>query len=245
MGIIYWIVGILLIVISIQYIVGPILVFKSQIFPSKYKFNILDPEDFLAERSQTFLELHELIINNGFEYIGSSELIQSHSSMYFSIYNNFELKLACTLSTAHSQPTNSTQIEFTQMYSNGSVINVNNAPLFNIYPATNKKVCFRFPDTNDFETLLNMANRIIKSNKKHEERITFEKGQEISSIEGHLNTELGYLIEKGWVADKVENNERKLTLLGSILMTWQLCWPIKQILNAADVSASKKALNNA
>ena len=62
-----------------------------------------------------------------------------------------------------------------------------------------------------------MANRIIKSNKKHEERITFEKGQEISSIEGHLNTELGYLIEKGWVADKVENNERKLTLLGSIL----------------------------
>ncbi len=240
-----WIINVLLIILSIQYVIGPILVWRSQKFPSKYIFNLLDNESFLSERSPTFMQLHNQIISEGFEYIGSSELIQVNSSMYFSIYNNNELKLACTLSSAHSSAINTTQIEFTQMYCNGSVLNVNNAPLFNIYPRTDKKLCFRFPEINEFSQLLKIASKLIKSKKLDEERTTFERGEEFATIENHLNDEVKYLVKKGWVSDQVNNKQRKLTIIGAILMTWKLCWPIKQILSRLDTAYSTKALENA
>lgn len=228
----------------IQYVIGPILVWTSQKFPSEYRFNLLDNERFLSERSPVFMQLHNKIISNRFEYIGSSELVQDNSSLYFSIYNNYELKLACTLSSAESLAINTTQIEFTQMYSNGSVLNVNNTPLFDIYPPTDRKLSFRFPDINNFNQLLKIALKLIKCEKRGEERTTLERGKEFATIEDHLNNELRYLIKKGWVSDKVKNKQRKPSITGAILITWKLCWPIKQILNHLDTTRSKEALEN-
>jgi hypothetical protein len=108
-----------------QYIFGPILIWCLQKMPESYRFNILNAEEFLEERSDIFLNLHNEIKNNGFNYIGSSELKMSHSSMCFSIYYNTDSKLCCTLSSAYSQPSNTTQIEFTQLFEDGSVININ------------------------------------------------------------------------------------------------------------------------
>ena len=85
MTIVYLLSTIILILLVSPYVVGPILVFFTQKFPNKYNFKILDTDDFLSERSETFCVLHEEIQKYGFEYLGSSELIQSNSSMYFSI----------------------------------------------------------------------------------------------------------------------------------------------------------------
>ncbi|MDX2504001.1 MAG: hypothetical protein QNL62_05940, partial [Gammaproteobacteria bacterium] len=112
--------------VLIQFTIGPILVFISQKMPKAYRFNIFNSDDFLSKRTNTFKALHETIVSEGFEYIGSSEIKQSNSDMYFSIYNSYGSKLACTLSTSHSKAQSTTQIEFTQMYSDGSVVNINN-----------------------------------------------------------------------------------------------------------------------
>jgi hypothetical protein len=69
----------------------------------------------------------------------------SDSSMYFSIYDATDSTLCCALSSAYSQPSNTTQIEFTQLFEDGSIINVNNNPLFDIYPKwdKNRVIAFR------------------------------------------------------------------------------------------------------
>lgn len=245
MDVLVWIIYFLLIVVAVQYVVGPILVLKSQRYPVEYSFRLFNSDEFLNERTETFMKIHKELLGEGFEYLGSSELISSHSSMYFSIYNNFDLKLACTLSTAHSQPTNSTQIEFTQMYSDGSVLNVNDNPIIDIYPRNEKKLSFRFPRINSVNDLLNVSRKLINAYKVTDEKITFERGEEFSIIETHLNNELQSLISRGWVSKYVNKNERMLTLKGAILMTWKLCWPVKNILENKEVSFSARALNNA
>ncbi len=232
-------------IVLAQFIIGPIMVFISQRMPDAYRFKILDSDNFLTDRTNTFKNLHDTIISQGFEYIGSSEINQSHSNMYFSIYNNYESKLACTLSTAHSAAQETTQIEFTQMYSNGSVVNINNNPIFDVYPNNSLKSCFRFPQINDFNQLLNIAHKLISAHKTGAEKISFDKSHEFSTIESHLTDELNLLISKGWVSSNISNNERRLTIKGAILMTWQLCWPVKNLLNNRDISLSEKALENA
>jgi hypothetical protein len=245
MNIVYLLLKIILILLASQYVVGPILVFFLQKFPNKYHFKILDSKDFLSERSETFCLLHDEIQKHGFECIGSSELIHSNSSMYFSFYNNLDLKLVCTLSTAHSKPVNSTQIEFTQMYEDGLVLNVSNISLISVFPSNKRKLGYRFPEMNDIKQLLDTTKRLVDKNETIKKRVTFEPGAEISTIEAHLDEEVQTLIAKGWVSEKLVNDEHRLTIKGAALMTWKLCWPVKKVLERNEESIARNALNNA
>lgn len=244
MEIVEWVILGIVIFLGIQYLLGPIIVLWSQKIPEKYSFKLLESQTFLAERTPTFIELHEKIQDRDFDYIGSSELIMSNSSMYFSIYNNFDKKIACTLVTAQSVPVNTTFIEFTQMYKNGFVLNVSNAPVINVYPKSESRLSFRFPMVNDFEKLLTLAEKLINSNKKNDEKITFTRGNEFKAVESYLNRELSELIERGWVQSKAIAGNRRLTIKGALLMTWKMLWPIKQIINKIDISHSKRAIES-
>jgi hypothetical protein len=239
-----WIVKIGLALLGIQYALGPILVWWSQKMPEAYRFNKLDSSKFLSERSDTFLNLHKEILSRGFEYVGSSEMKASNSSMYFSIYYNIETKLCCTLSSAHSKPSNTTQMEFTQLFADGSLININNNPLFHVYPEWDKKKCYRFPNINSFTELLDVSRKLINSYGSAE-KTGFTPGEEFSVIESHLTDELLRLVSLGWVSKKVFNGERRLTVKGAILLTWQLCWPIKKVMSNKDEKLSNRALQNA
>lgn len=244
MEIVEWIIIGMAIFFGIQYLFAPIIVFWSQKLPENYSFNLLESEKFLSERTPVFIELHKEIQDSGFEYIGSSELIMSNASMYFSIYNNFSKKIACTLVTAQSVPVKSTYIEFTQMYKNGSVLNVSNAPIINVYPKSEYRLSFRFPMVNDFGQLLELAEKLINSNKQSEEKITFIRGDEFKTVESYLNRELSELIERDWVQSIITAGHRRLTVKGALLMTWKMLWPIKQILNKIDISRSHRAIEN-
>lgn len=238
-----WIVKGFLILLGIQFFFGPIIVWWGQRMPEHYRFKLIESQKFLSERTPTFIELHKEIQDRKFEYIGSSELIMSNSSMYFSIYNNFDKKIACTLVTAHSTPINITHIEFTQMYKNGSVLNVGNASIINVYPKSESRLSFRFPQVNDFDQLLALAEKLIQSNKQNEQKITFTRGDEFDEVESYLNRELSELIENGWVQSEVVAGNRRLTLKGALLMTWKMLWPIKKILSNIDISYSKRAID--
>ena len=151
--------------------------------------------------------------------------------MYFSIYNNVDKKIACSLITAHGGPVNTTHIEFTQMYKNGSVLNVSNASMINVYPKSDSRLSYRFPQINDFDQLLALAEQLIHSSKQTEEKITFTRGCEFQAIESCLNRELNELIEEGWVQSNVVTGNRRLSVKGALLMTWKMLWPVRQVLN--------------
>ena len=240
-----WLFNGVLIFLGIQFLLGPVIVWRSQKMPEYYRFNIIESQKFLSERSPTFIALHKTIQGSGFEYTGSSELLMSNLSMYFSLYNHFDKKIACTLVTAHSKPVNTTHIEFTQMYEDGSVLNVSNASVINVYPRSVSRLSFRFPRVNEFGQLLALAERLIRNHKQGERRITFKRGQEFEALESYLNRELKELIARGWVRSDVVAGQRRLTIKGATLMTWKMLWPVRQILSNIDISRSRRAAGNA
>jgi len=240
-----WIIDVVIIYFCFQYTVGPILVWWSHKMPDKYKLNLLDTDNFLSKRSQIFLELHSQIQDNNFIYIGSSELIMGKSSLYFSLYNNDDKQLACTLVTASASPIHTTHIEFTKTYEDGSVLDVSNALMSGVYPESKMKLQFRFPHINDFNKLLKVTEKLVSCYKNNAVQSTLSKNNEFSEVEGFLNMELIELIENGWVKQTNSDGFRRLTIKGALLMTWKMIWPIKQILNYKDVYTSKQALKNA
>jgi len=240
-----WIIKAFVLILGIQYLFGPIVVWWIQRLPDKYRFELIDSKKFLSERIPTFIALHEEIQDGEFEYIGASELTMGNTSMHFSIYNNFDKKIVCTLVTACSIPVNTTHIEFTQIYENGSVLNVSNSSIINVFPRSDMRLSFRFPQISHFDQLLTYAEKLIDSNKQNEHRITFLKGKEFEAVESYLNRELNELIERGWVQSKVVAGNRRLTIKGALLMTWKLVWPIKQISNRSDIAYSMRAISDA
>jgi hypothetical protein len=236
-----WILKIALLLIGMQYVAGPVVVWWTQKLPERYKFVRLDSEEFLTQRSNTFLRLHRELVAGSFGYIGSSELKMSLATMYFSIYYNPQTKLCCTLSSAHSKPASTTQIEFTQLFDDGSVVNVSNNPLFDIYPAWDRKIVYRFPNTNDFGELLSAANKLIEKETKSV-KVGLKQGSEFETIENYLTQEMMRLISMGLVSGKAVGGERHLTLKGAIIFTWKLCWPVKSILSSLDEKRSIRAL---
>lgn len=240
-----WAIIILAALLALPYVLGPALVWMSQKMPEAYRFKRLDGDNFLAERSETFRQLHQDIVGAGFSYIGSSELLLSHSSMAFSIYYQPETQLCCTLSSAYSEPMNTTQLEFTQLYEDGSLISINNNPLFNIYPEWDKKTGYRFPKVNDFNELLMIADTLLAMQPASIRKKALPQGAEFELIEAHLNEELQRLVSLGYVSDHVVDGERRLTAKGALLFTWKLCWPIKGWLGRRDETRSISALKAA
>ena len=163
MDIMDWALKLLIGFLLFQYLIGPVLIWLVQKMPSEYKFRPTEHENFIEQRSQTFVDLHNQITSSSFRYVGSFDLEDSHSQVYFSIYYNDKLKLCCTLSSAYSQPSNTTQIEFTQLFSDGTLVNINNNPLFNVYPDWEVKTCYRFPNINSFQSLLYIAQKLVSS----------------------------------------------------------------------------------
>ena len=241
-----WVIYPLLIFIGAQCLLGPIMVYLNQNIPIKYKFTILDSEIFLEERGSIFRALHDQILGSGFRYVGSSELNMSHSALYFFIYYNEELKLTCTLMTAHAAHNAPfTQIEFTQLYKDGTLFGVNNNGIFGVYPKWSIKDGYRYPSVNDYNQLLNIARKLIDRYKSNCTPIELEPGSEFQIIESHLNDEVQHLIEIDWVSPRQRGDSYHLTIKGALLMTWKMCWPIKSFINKADIKRSESALRNA
>ncbi len=241
-----WVLVPLGIFLASQFLLGPVLVYLNQKLPARYKFTLLASEPFLKERGDVFRELHAQIQDAGFRYVGSSELNMSHSSLYFSIYYSEERKLTCTLMTAHAAHQGPvTQIEFTQMYEDGTLFGVNNNGVFGVYPKWDVKEGYRFPHINDCSELLSITEKLIGQYKSNCVPKPLVSGHEFQTIEDHLNEEVQHLIDTGWVSPTPFEGEYRLTIKGAILMTWKMCWPIKGIINRMDVNRSIAALKGA
>ena len=237
-----WALSAFLIYFGLHAILGPLMVWRLQRLPESYSFRLLDSDTFLVERSEAYRSLHAEIQHKRFEYVGSSELLCGNASMFFGVYHHYGDKLVCSLVTVKSGLVHSTHIEFTKVYADGSVLDVSNAAIPNVFPRSVMKLAFRFPWVNDFDRLLKISRFLIDRHKNCTTDTSLAQGDEFTEIEGYMNRELAELIERGWVSPLVHNGERRLTFKGAVLMTWKLIFPIKQILDFSEQQASQRAI---
>ena len=226
-----------------MYLVAPLIVWRKQKLPDRYRLEPLeDAEKFFADRDAEYHDSHAEIQRLGFVYQDSGQFINGDTQTYFSVYRSMELGLLCSLVYIKGQPESVTYVEFTQLYDEDTVLNVMNSTVAEVYPKSDLKLTFRYPDIKSIETLLSVTKRLVACYNEDKSKFSYEGDDIFTILESFVNRELDDLIELGYVDSRVVDGYRSLTIKGAYLMSWKILWPVKQLRNSIEIRRAKDAL---
>ncbi len=227
-------------------VIGPFIIKKVQKLPARISFNKHNEDEFLLSRDEEYHYLNDKIKKLGFEYIGSSFMEDSHTQTNFSLYSN-ESDLTCAMVVSMVSNVKSiTYIEYSQTYSDGSMLDVSNADQVSAYPKMDLKIAARYPETSDPEQLYNIFNKLKKSIKNSSSPIPYDKATGFEMVEDFMAKESDVLVSKGYCNDEIDGEgKRSLTFKGACILTWKSAFPGKNILNIVNLAYAKKLLKNA
>jgi len=236
----------LLIFIAILYIAGPIFIYCVQKLPARVGFEAVDETSFLSDRSKKFNALDHELKALGFEYIGSSRLLDTHNKTYFSLYSNPEHNTAGMLVSMNSTVDNFTYVEFGQLYADGTMLDVSNAPVVSVYPKMDFKIAARFPKIYSVEKLYSIFLKLKLSLNNSSPSIAYKRAYGFKKVEAFIARESDELVNQGYCKSAVDSEgKRSLTFKGACVFTWKNTFPGKNIYDKLDQAYSRKLLINA
>ncbi len=240
------IIGVIFVPLILMNVIGPFVIKKVQKLPARISFNKHDEEEFLLNRDEEFHSLNGQIRNLGFEYIGSSFMEDSHIQTNFSLYSN-ENELTCAMVVSIVSKVKSiTYVEYSQAYSDGSMLDVSNSDQVSPYPKMDLKLAVRYPEITDPEQLYIVFNKLKKSLNNSSSPIPYDKETGFKMVEEFMAKESNVLVSKGYCKDEIdENGQRSLTFKGACVLTWKSVIPGKSILNKLNLAYARKILKNA
>lgn len=212
-------------------LIGPFIVWKTQKIPTDVRFEPIDDEEFAEQWTEEFLYYDEDIRELGFDVVGSSSLHDTHTDTYFRLYWHSGSKVASMVVsiTAANIPA-LTYCEFSQKYSDGSILDVSNSTRPEAYPDLPVKQSFRFPGVIDVSELLSLQIQIRQNLKGSLQPIDYPLDQGFAEAEDFLRRESDALVAKGLLHPEVDaDGKRSLTLRGALALTWRSVFPGRHI----------------
>lgn len=213
--------------------IGPFIIWKTQKIPAIVSFNGVNEDEFLSNRNEDFLNYDNSLKLQGFEYIGSSTLDGSHTNTYFSLYTNDNLSLAATVVTITSAVQGVkelTYIELSQLYADGTMLDVSNSHTPGAYPKLDLKIAVQYPEINEVSELIRIISILKEKLKNTANPISYKKNLVFKPVEDFLKRESDELVTKGVCKNSIDaNGKRSLTLKGAIILTYKSVKPGKQI----------------
>ena len=240
------IIALIVIPIALFNVISPLIIFRAQKLPARVQFSAVDENGFLRARSERFNDLDTQMRGLGFNYIGSSMLPDTHNIAYFSLYSNEVDGTTGMLITMENKLGSFTYAEFSQLYSDGTMLDVSNASVVSAYPRMPLKIAARFPNINDLDQLYAILSRIRASANNTAAPVGSEPEIGFSKVEEFIARESDDLVRLGYLKSDIDaEGKRRLTLKGAFLITWRSIFPGRRIFDALDRSHSRKILKNA
>ncbi len=235
----------LLIFVAILYIAAPLWIYRVQKLPARVSFDAVDEAIFLSDQSDKFKALDNKLEEIGFEYIGSSMLLDTHNAACFSLYFNVKGNTTGMLLSMKSAADNFTYVAFSQLYSDGTMLDVSNSPAVPVYPKMDIKISARFPEVHDVENLYRIFLQLKSSLKNSSSSIGYRRESGFSKIEAFIAKESDALVYLGYCKEPIDlEGKRSLTLKGAFIFTWKNIFPGKGIYDKLGQAYAKKLLIN-
>ncbi|OWL90787.1 hypothetical protein [Halopseudomonas aestusnigri] len=213
-------------------VIGPWLVLRTQRIPARVRFNNTDHARFLADRGEVFRRLDEQLQALQFAHIGSSVLPSSHTTSHFSLYVHPRDQAAAMLVTMTTGKRRVTYAEFTQLYADGSLLDVHNAPSLSSYPAMPCRIGVRMTGVNNLKRLFSTLQHLRARLPNSAAAIAYPEDQGFAPIERFLARESDELVAQGYCTPDIDSQGRRgLTLKGALLLTWKNAWPGRLVFN--------------
>ena len=224
--------------------IGPFIIWKKQKIQTNVEFAAVDESSFIEERNKQFKKYDSELHNLKFVSIGSSVLLDSHNTSHFRLYWNAEIKLTAMVASMNNNVEDFTFLEFIQLYSDDTMLTVNNSKQLPAYPEFDFKKSIRFPKVQSPHALLKYHALIKEKLNNDAIAVDYEVANGFKGIEEHLKRESDELLKKGFVKENIdENGKRSLTLLGAFSMTIRSIAPWKIILGYINEREAKKLLS--
>jgi hypothetical protein len=237
--------GIIFIPIALLNLLGPLFVKKVQKLPARIRFTGHDEKEFLLSRDAEFNQLDSEIKATGFEYAGSSFMKDINAETNFSLYTN-EADMTCAMVVSIVSKVKSiTYMEFSQLYEDGSMLDVFNATQVSPFPDMDIKIALRFPEIKSPKELYQVFIRIRNYLKNTAKPMAYDKSKGFKLVEEFMARESDELVKKGYCYDEIDaEGKRSLTLKGAYLLTWRSIFPGNRIRDFIDRSYARNMLRN-
>lgn len=226
--------------------IGPFIIWKTQKLPAVVEFENIDGDLFMSERSEEFKTLANSLESLGFDPIGSSVLRDTDADTFFRLYWSANSRTAATCVCGKNALGEVNYIEFSQKYSDGSMLDVSNNPVPEAYPKLDLKISYRYPSISSAAELFRAFNKLKSSLVQPLTPIDYDIENGFGDIEVFMKRESDALARKGISRPEIDNEgKRSLTLYGAIFLTYRSVPPGKNILNYITERQARKALNRA
>lgn len=223
--------------------IGPFIIWKTQKIPTDVKFCSIDESDFIASRNEIFLAYDLDLLQLKFKPIDSSLLEDSHTKSHFRLYWHPDIKVVAMVVTMESKAENITFLEFTQQYTDQTVLDVNNSIQPEAYPKIDFKNGFRFPKIKSAETLLKYHALLRSKVEPGADPVDFDVASGFAEVEDQIKRESDALLKMGIVTKEIdENGKRSLTLSGAFAMTFRSVPPGKNIWGYINENRAEKLI---
>lgn len=224
-------------------LLAPLFVWRSQTIPARVRLEAVSEPGFVAARCARFRELDARLLAMGGEYIGSSTLTVGTATTHFSVYLLDGGLTFGTLVSITGAAEEVVYTDFSRLYEDGSILDVNNAPVVSAYPDMKIKIMARLPKIQEPAALhaafLQLAGTLQNSAAPANARDL----DCFSAIRDFIERESDELVRRGYChADIDVSGSRSLTLKGAYLMTWGQLAPGNWIRKALDARYARRLL---
>ena len=222
---------------------GPIIIWRTQKIPAEVRFRPVDETGFLLARNEEFKRYDRELTALNFDVQGSSILEDSQTKSYFRLYWDKENFLAATVVSMESKLEEVTYVEFSQIYEDGSVLDVNNSKKMEVYPEIEFKKVFNFFDIRSVSELLKCFNKVKGKLRSDTCPVSINTSRHFSDIERFIRKESDALTSMGFLKEPIDaEGWRSLTLAGALSMTWRSVPPGSKIVGYFKKKRQEKLL---
>jgi hypothetical protein len=226
-------------------ILGPVLVKFTHWVSANANISAVSP-DMLDPNIRTFIDRAKMEFEAlGFRFVGYMTLADFMPGItsYFGLFTNDADKTSGMAAfIRHASGRTVQYCEFSNKYSDGHVINVNNSPMMGGYKNPNKST-YRYPKVDSIKKLYEINNWVNSQDMKAAYRLGLVKGRELAMVCDHLNDEIRLQADYGYYFSDESHSRYRLTWKGAIIMTEKQVIPIKNILTFLDLRSARKAIS--
>jgi hypothetical protein len=238
-NVLLFIVGVLLLI----NLLAPLLIWKSQTIPARVSLAPIDIPGFLERCGDRFRELDAKLQDMGCDYLGSSQLELQQVTTRFSVYfldGGFTIATLVTISGPDQEVV---YVEFSRLYQDGSILNVNNSPIASAYPDMDVKIMARLPEHEDPAGLHSVFAQLADNLRNTSPMLDARNLDCFSTIEEYIGKESDELARMGYCHSHIDKDGlRRLTLKGAYLMTWGQLFPGSWLKKARDARYARRLL---
>lgn len=220
-------------------------VWRLQRFPAAYN---LQPAD-LATAVEAYIQkapgVIEAMATIGFAPFAASAITNKYAQVSFILLRNPDDLSVASVTFASNAKSSFSSIEFTQLFADGTGLDVNSNPMVRMFPRNARKPGYRFPAMSTLElhaAFVKLRAGLLQSKSPV---LSLDTQDPVAALSRRLDEETARLIDRGYFHRAVEEGMHRLTVKGALSFTVKLTSPWSEMINLAERAKAHRALEAA